>query len=118
MQRRYFRHLAPGGFCPSNANGGDPAVRWNLHLVAHRAIGVAEEVSRCTRPGPLSVSPNPLHHLFLAEWKSAYPTARLHAPSGLRRKRKDLSCNADLSDGPEPNGRPIGGAQGRANARL
>ena len=40
MQRRYFRHLAHGGFCPSNANCDDSAVRWKLHLVAHRAIGV------------------------------------------------------------------------------
>jgi hypothetical protein len=33
------------------------------------------------------VSPNALHHLFLAEWKSAYPAARLYASSRLRGKR-------------------------------
>ena len=48
------------------------------------------------------VSPNALHHLFLAEWKSAYPRARLYAPPRLRRKRRDLAFDAELGDGPEP----------------
>jgi Domain of unknown function (DUF4336) len=47
------------------------------------------------------VSPNALHHLFLTEWKSAYPDARLYAPPGLRKRRKDLAFDADLSDRPE-----------------
>ena len=48
------------------------------------------------------VSPNALHHLFLGEWKSAYPTARLYASPRLRRKRQDLSFDAELSDAPAP----------------
>jgi hypothetical protein len=48
------------------------------------------------------VSPNALHHLFLAEWTSAYPEARLYASPRLRRKRRDLSFNAELGDVPEP----------------
>ncbi|HUC19301.1 MAG TPA: DUF4336 domain-containing protein [Acetobacteraceae bacterium] len=48
------------------------------------------------------VSPNLLHHLFLREWKLAYPEARLCASPGLRRRRKDLSFDADLADGPDP----------------
>ena len=48
------------------------------------------------------VSPNALHHLFLAEWTSAYPEARLYASPRLRRKRRDLSFNAELGDTPEP----------------
>ena len=47
------------------------------------------------------VAPNSLHHLFLAEWKSAYPDAGLHAPPGLRAKRGDLSFDADLADAPD-----------------
>ena len=43
------------------------------------------------------VSPNALHHLFLTEWKSAYPAARLYAPPRLRRKRKDLAFDAELA---------------------
>lgn len=48
------------------------------------------------------VSPNALHHLFLDEWKSAYPAARLYASPRLRRKRKDLTFDAELGDAPEP----------------
>jgi hypothetical protein len=48
------------------------------------------------------VAPNPLHHLFLAEWKSAYPEARLHAAPGLRGRRKDLAFDSDLGDAPDP----------------
>lgn len=54
--------------------------------------------------GPIRhlVSPNSLHHLFLAEWQSAYPAARLYASPRLRRKRKDLTFQAELGDAPEP----------------
>ncbi len=48
------------------------------------------------------VSPNRLHHLFLGEWKSAYPQAKLYASPGLRRKRKDLSFDGELGEMPEP----------------
>jgi hypothetical protein len=47
------------------------------------------------------VSPNALHHLFLADWKSAYPEARLYAPPRLRRKRSDLAFDAEFGDDPE-----------------
>jgi hypothetical protein len=48
------------------------------------------------------VSPNALHHLFISEWKSAYPEARLYASPRLRGKRKDLAFDATLTDAPEP----------------
>ncbi len=48
------------------------------------------------------VSPNKLHHLFLDEWKSAYPEARLFASPGLRKKRSDLAFDGDLGDAAEP----------------
>jgi hypothetical protein len=48
------------------------------------------------------VSPNALHHLYLREWKSAYPAARLHGSPRLRRKRHDLNFDAELSDAREP----------------
>ena len=47
------------------------------------------------------LAPNSLHHLFLAEWKTAYPDARLHAAPGLRSKRRDIDFDADL--GPTPD---------------
>jgi hypothetical protein len=48
------------------------------------------------------VAPNSLHHLFLAEWRAAYPQAALYAAPGLRRRRKDLEFDAELGDAPPP----------------
>lgn len=58
------------------------------------------EVDRFGRVRHL-VSPNSLHHLFLGQWKKAYPDAQLYAPPGLRRKRKDLAFDAELGDVPD-----------------
>jgi hypothetical protein len=44
------------------------------------------------------VSPNKLHHLFLKEWIERWPEARLHAPPGLSRRRRDLHFHAELGD--------------------
>lgn len=49
------------------------------------------------------VAPNSLHHVFLADWKRAYPDARLHAPPGLREKRGDLAFDGDIGDVPAPD---------------
>lgn len=46
------------------------------------------------------IAPNSLHHLFLAQWRSAYPAARLYAAPGLRQRRQDLAFDADLGDAP------------------
>ncbi len=48
------------------------------------------------------VAPNTLHHLFVGDWKTAYPTAKLYAAPGLRPRRKDLAFAADLEDAPPP----------------
>ncbi|ARN80169.1 DUF4336 domain-containing protein [Methylocystis bryophila] len=53
-------------------------------------------------PPKFLVSPNKLHHLFLGEWKAAFPEAKLLASPGLRRRRKDLVFDADLDDAPDP----------------
>jgi hypothetical protein len=46
------------------------------------------------------IAPNSLHHLFLGEWRHAYPAARLFAAPGLRQRREDLDFHADLEDAP------------------
>lgn len=46
------------------------------------------------------VSPNKIHHLFLAEWKAAYPSAKLWGPASTVKKRKDLSFEAALDNSP------------------
>lgn len=48
------------------------------------------------------VAPNSLHHLFLAEWKAAYPQATLYVAPGLSARRPDLAFDAELSDEPPP----------------
>jgi Domain of unknown function (DUF4336) len=68
-------------------------------------IALSPELKRAVDAlGPVQflVSPNRRHHLFLGEWKSAYPQARLYASPGLRKKRKDLAFDGDLGDAPEP----------------
>jgi Domain of unknown function (DUF4336) len=49
------------------------------------------------------IAPNSLHHLFLPEWKAAFPAAKVYAPPGLRKKRKDIAFDADLGNAPDPN---------------
>jgi Domain of unknown function (DUF4336) len=49
------------------------------------------------------VAPNSLHHLFVLEWKNAYPGARIYAPPGLRKKRQDILFDADLGNAPNPD---------------
>jgi Domain of unknown function (DUF4336) len=49
------------------------------------------------------IAPNSLHHLFLPEWKNAYPGAKVDAPPGLRKKRKDIVFDADLENAPDPD---------------
>jgi hypothetical protein len=46
------------------------------------------------------VAPNSLHHVFIADWKRAYPGARIHAAPGVREKRSDIAIDATLGDAP------------------
>jgi hypothetical protein len=46
------------------------------------------------------VAPNSLHHLFLDDWRRAYASAKLYAPPGLRKKRKDIDFDGNLGDAP------------------
>ena len=42
------------------------------------------------------VSPNKIHHLFLQDWKEAFPEAKLWGPASTIEKRKDLPFEAAL----------------------
>ena len=46
------------------------------------------------------IAPNSLHHLHLAEWKTAYPAAQVYAAPGLREKRRDVDFDGDLGNAP------------------
>jgi hypothetical protein len=47
------------------------------------------------------ISPNKIHHLFMAEWKRAYPAAKLYASPGLAKRRRNLTFEAQLGDTPQ-----------------
>lgn len=47
------------------------------------------------------VSPNKIHHLFLAEWQARWPDARMYAPPGLAQRKPDLRFAAELGDEPD-----------------
>ena len=48
------------------------------------------------------VSPNKLHHVYLPEWKAAYPEAQLWGPQSTIKKRSDLTFREALLDSPPP----------------
>ena len=48
------------------------------------------------------LSPNKIHHLFLAEWANRWPEARLYAPPGLAKRKPELKFDAELGDEPDP----------------
>jgi hypothetical protein len=47
-------------------------------------------------------APNLYHHLSAGEWAGAYPSARLHAPAGLAKKRPELRIDRANASAPEP----------------
>jgi hypothetical protein len=51
----------------------------------------------------LIIAPNSLHHLFVPEWKRAYPSAKVFAAPGLRKKRDDIAFDADLGSVSSPD---------------
>jgi hypothetical protein len=46
------------------------------------------------------VSPNKLHHLYLQEWKAAYPEAQLWGPQSTIEKLPDIKFREALVDSP------------------
>src|SRR3569833_302843 len=48
------------------------------------------------------VSPNKLHHLYLQEWKAAYPEAQLWGPQSTIKKRPDIKFRVAVLDSPPP----------------
>lgn len=49
------------------------------------------------------VSPNKLHHLFLAQWSERWPEARVYAPPGLANKMPELGFDSTLGDESDPS---------------
>ena len=56
-------------------------------------------IDRLGQPKHL-VSPNKIHHLYLQDWKDAWPDAKLWGPASTISKRSDLTFEAPLEDEP------------------
>ena len=48
------------------------------------------------------VSPNKIHHLFVAQWAQRCPEATVHAPPGLAQRKPDLHFDRELGDDADP----------------
>lgn len=65
-----------------------------------------QSVDRLGRVAHL-VSPNKIHHLYLAEWTAAYPDALLWGPLSTIKKRRDLAFAPPLQDDPPAGWQPV-----------
>ncbi|WP_020410813.1 DUF4336 domain-containing protein [Hahella ganghwensis] len=78
----------------------------NGTLLLHSPVSISHQVKEALDElGPVShiVCPNLFHHLYAGEVLKLYPTAKLHGPVKLHRKRKDLPFDFILSDEPHPD---------------
>jgi hypothetical protein len=47
-------------------------------------------------------APNLFHHRWIGDWAAAFPAARVHAPEGLAKRRRDLRIDRIHGQSPEP----------------
>lgn len=66
-----------------------------LHSPVARTPELARAVEALGEPA-IVVAPNRLHHLYVGEWKAAYPDCAVHVAPGLETKRADLAPAAIL----------------------
>ena len=74
-------------------------------LLLHSPVALDDALrAELLRLGPPrhAIAPNRFHHLFIGDYRRAFPQIRLYAAPGLPEKRRDLSFDAVLSDEPPP----------------
>jgi hypothetical protein len=74
-------------------------------LVLHSPLALTTERRAAVEAlGPVAhlYAPSRWHEARIGEWASAYPSAKLHAPAGLVKERKDLRIDRFNGSGPEP----------------
>jgi hypothetical protein len=74
-------------------------------LVAYSPIELTPERKEAVEAlGPLGhvYAPNLFHHTHAGTWAGAFPSARLHAPAALAKKRPDLRIDRAIGDAAEP----------------
>ncbi|MCF6321018.1 MAG: DUF4336 domain-containing protein [Rhizobiaceae bacterium] len=94
---------------PVNFNGFEYSVRMTIiqlragELFVHSPIyPVPEMLEQVNQLGDVKyiVSPNKIHHLYMGDWQKRYPTAKMFASPGLKRRRADLVFDGELVDYP------------------
>lgn len=74
-------------------------------LLVHSPVALTEARRAAVDAlGPVThlYAPNLYHHGWIAEWASAYPSARIHAPAGLAAKQRELRIDRAHDLEPEP----------------
>jgi hypothetical protein len=74
-------------------------------LLLYSPLGLTHERRAAIEAlGPVAhlYSPNLFHHRWIGDWAAAFPSARLHAPPGLAKKRPDLRIDRVHGAAPEP----------------
>jgi hypothetical protein len=75
-------------------------------LLLHSPVALSSELrDEVAALGSVSqlYAPNLFHHLRIGEWAAAFPTAKVHGPAGLAKKRPDLRIDRVFGrDGKEP----------------
>ncbi len=74
-------------------------------LVLHSPVALDPELrDQLLRLGSprFAIAPNRFHHLFIGQYRKAFPEVQLFAAPGLPEKRPDLRFDAVLSDEPPP----------------
>ena len=72
---------------------GDDLLVWSPTALSHNLQSQIDSFGEVRH----LIAPNSLHHLFLEEWREAYPQATLYAAPGLRERRRDLRIDAELT---------------------
>ncbi len=73
-----------------------------LHSPVANQEGLAEKVQTLGEPRYL-VAPNLVHHLFLDDWTTQFPEAKVCAPLALARKHKGLAIAHELGASDPPS---------------
>jgi hypothetical protein len=74
-------------------------------LLLHSPLPLtAERRAAVETLGPVAhlYAPSRYHDLRIGEWAATFPSARLHAPSGLVKQRSDLRIDRVIGSAPEP----------------
>jgi hypothetical protein len=73
-------------------------------LLIHSPVAMTPERRAAVNAlGPVAhlYAPNTFHHTWIGAWAAAYPSARLHAPAALAKKRRDLRVARTHGAAPE-----------------